>query len=274
MVEACAGRRRPSRRVLPGPAASPTSFGSRRSSTRAASAACYLVTGHVKWHRPPEYYAGSRWRGRRALDGGGAVMNQGIHTLDLLLWLLGDVSRVYAATRTAAHVIEVEDTAVATLEFASDAVGTYEATTTAWPGYRRRVEISGDQGTIVIEHDRVIAADLKPGAQPFEVSAAASSAESAGLAGGVGREPAPARDRGLPRSPPDRPSSRLRRPRGPAQRRPRRGPLRIGSDERAGSALRRSLSAASLTARPRGPPVPRARPPPPAPRGPPRWFGS
>lgn len=139
----------------------------------------HLATAHVKWHRPPEYYAGSRWRGRRALDGGGAVMNQGIHTLDLLLWLLGDVARVYAATRTAAHAIEVEDTAVATLEFASDAVGTYEASTTAYPGYRRRVEISGDQGTIVIEHDRVIAADLKPGAPPFAVSAAAGSAESA-----------------------------------------------------------------------------------------------
>lgn len=139
----------------------------------------HLATAHVKWHRPPEYYSGSRWRGRRALDGGGAVMNQGIHTIDLLLWLLGDVRRVFAATRTAAHAIEVEDTAVATLEFASDAVGTYEATTTAWPGYRRRVEISGDQGTIVIEHDRVIAADLKPGAPPFEASVAAGSAESA-----------------------------------------------------------------------------------------------
>lgn len=139
----------------------------------------HLATAHVKWHRPPEYYAGSRWRGTWALDGGGAAMNQGIHTLDLLLWLLGDVGRVYAATRTAAHAIEVEDTAVATLEFASDAVGTYEATTTAYPGYRRRVEISGDQGTIVIEHDRVIAADLKPGAPPFEASVAAGSAESA-----------------------------------------------------------------------------------------------
>jgi predicted dehydrogenase len=138
----------------------------------------HLATAHVKWHRPPEYYSGSRWRGTWALDGGGAVMNQGIHTLDLLLWLLGDVARVYAATRTAAHAIQVEDTAVATLEFASNAVGTYEATTTAYPGYRRRVEISGDQGTIVIEHDRVIAADLKPGALPFEVSLAAGSAES------------------------------------------------------------------------------------------------
>jgi UDP-N-acetyl-2-amino-2-deoxyglucuronate dehydrogenase len=138
-----------------------------------------LATAHVKWYRPPEYYAASRWRGTWALDGGGAVMNQGIHTLDLLLWLLGDVVRIQAATQTALHAIEVEDTAVAVLEFRSDALGTYEATTTAFPGDRRRVEISAAQGTIRIEHDRVVAADFRPGAAPFAVSGSASAAESA-----------------------------------------------------------------------------------------------
>src|SRR5215813_4759697 len=73
-----------------------------------------VCSGHVKWYRPPEYYANSRWRGRRALDGGGALMNQGVLTIDLLLWLLGDVERVYARTLTAVHTIEVEDTVVAT----------------------------------------------------------------------------------------------------------------------------------------------------------------
>jgi UDP-N-acetyl-2-amino-2-deoxyglucuronate dehydrogenase len=139
----------------------------------------HLATAHVKWHRPPEYYSGSRWRGTWALDGGGAVMNQGIHTLDLLLWLLGDVSRVQAITRTAVHSIQVEDTAVALLEFKGGGVGTYEATTAAFPGYRRRVEISGDRGTVVIEHDRVVAADLKPGEAPFGVSRPAGGSESA-----------------------------------------------------------------------------------------------
>ncbi len=110
-----------------------------------------LADARVKWYRPPEYYAQSLWRGTWALDGGGALMNQGIHTVDLLLWLLGDVRRVYARTLAAMHAIDVEDTAVAVLEFASGAVATLEATTAAWPGYDRRVAISGTLGTVVIE---------------------------------------------------------------------------------------------------------------------------
>jgi predicted dehydrogenase len=138
-----------------------------------------LVNGHVKWYRPPEYYGTSRWRGTWALDGGGAVMNQGIHTLDLMLHLLGDVASVSARARAVRHAIEVEDTAVATLEFRSGALGTFEATTAAYPGYKRRLEISGERGTIVVEHDRVIAADLASGSPPFAPSAAAAVGESA-----------------------------------------------------------------------------------------------
>jgi predicted dehydrogenase len=120
-----------------------------------------LVSARVKWYRPPEYYSGSRWRGTWALDGGGALINQGVHTLDLLLWLLGDVERVYAKAITAFHQIETEDTLVATLEFASGVLGTLEATTSIYPGYTRRLELTGSEGTLVIEHDRIIAADLR-----------------------------------------------------------------------------------------------------------------
>lgn len=120
-----------------------------------------LVDASVKWYRPPEYYANSRWRGTLALDGGGALMNQGIHTIDLLLWLLGDVSRVQARVATLLHPIESEDTATALLEFARGAIGVFRATTAAYPGYPRRVEISGTEGTVVLEHDRIIAADLR-----------------------------------------------------------------------------------------------------------------
>src|SRR5918997_869229 len=88
-------------------------------------------------------------------------MNQGVHTADLLLWLMGDVRRVYARAVTALHEIEVEDTVVATLEFESGAVGTLEAATSVFPGYRRRVELTGSEGTLVLEHDRLVAVDLR-----------------------------------------------------------------------------------------------------------------
>jgi UDP-N-acetyl-2-amino-2-deoxyglucuronate dehydrogenase len=120
-----------------------------------------LASARVKWYRPPDYYGQSRWRGTWALDGGGALMNQGIHTVDLLQWIFGPVSRVTARTKTSLHQIEVEDIAVAVLEFANGALGTLEATTAAYPGYKRRVELTGTEGTLVLEHDRLIAADLR-----------------------------------------------------------------------------------------------------------------
>jgi UDP-N-acetyl-2-amino-2-deoxyglucuronate dehydrogenase len=120
-----------------------------------------LVSARVKWYRPPEYYSGSRWRGTWALDGGGALMNQGVHTVDLLLWLMGHAERVYAKAITALHDVAVEDTVVATVEFASGAIGTLEAATSVYPGYRRRVELTGSEGTVILEHDRIISADLR-----------------------------------------------------------------------------------------------------------------
>src|SRR5436853_65480 len=88
-----------------------------------------LADARVKWYRPPDYYANSRWRGTLALDGGGALINQAVHTIDLLLWLFGDVTRVQARTSTALHEIEAEDTVVAILEFASGVLGVLKATT-------------------------------------------------------------------------------------------------------------------------------------------------
>jgi predicted dehydrogenase len=141
-----------------------------------------LASARVKWYRPPEYYAGSRWRGTTALDGGAALINQGIHTVDLLRWLLGPVTRVKAVTATQLHDIEGEDTALALLEFASGAVATFEAATCAFPGYPRRVELTTTAGTISIEGDAIAAADLRepvPGLlDPAEGAQAAASAAS------------------------------------------------------------------------------------------------
>lgn len=140
-----------------------------------------LVEAAVKWYRPPEYYSGSKWRGTLALDGGGALMNQGIHTIDLLIYLLGDITRVQSVTKTALHDIESEDTCVATLEFASGAVGVLHATTAAFPGYARRVEITGTEGTVCIEPDRITRLDLRNPStlaeqiEPADQNASASS---------------------------------------------------------------------------------------------------
>ena len=120
-----------------------------------------LIDARVKWYRSPGYYSESKWRGTLALDGGGALINQAVHTLDLLLWLFGDVVRVQARTATMMHAIQGEDTAIALLEFVSGALGTVLATTAAFPGYPRRVEATGTQGTLILEHDRIIAADLR-----------------------------------------------------------------------------------------------------------------
>ena len=138
-----------------------------------------LASARVRWYRPPEYYGDSRWRGTWALDGGGALMNQGIHTVDLLLWLLGPVGRVSALTATQLHAIEVEDTIVAWLQFTNGAVATFEATTAAYPGYRRRLELTTTGGTLILEHDRVIAADTRePYDEPGTLAAADTNASA------------------------------------------------------------------------------------------------
>jgi predicted dehydrogenase len=141
-----------------------------------------LVDARVKWYRPPGYYSGSKWRGTFALDGGGALINQAIHTVDLLLYLLGDVARVQARTATVLHKIEAEDTAVAALEFASGAVGTLLATTAAYPGYPRRIEITGSEGTVILEHDRIITADFKNPPDDLAAISAGDSNQSASSA--------------------------------------------------------------------------------------------
>ncbi len=115
-----------------------------------------LGDAYVKWFRTQAYYDSGAWRGTWELDGGGALMNQAIHSVDLLAWLMGPVTEVRAQTATLAHErIAVEDTAVATLRFANGALGVIEASTAAYPGYLKRIEIHGDQGTAVMEEEDI-----------------------------------------------------------------------------------------------------------------------
>ena len=115
----------------------------------------------VKWYRTQQYYDSGVWRGTWKLDGGGALMNQAIHSVDLLLWLMGDVAEVTAMTGLVAHEkIEVEDVAVAALRFKNGALGLLEATTAAYPGYLKRIELHGDKGSAVIEEEDVVKWDF------------------------------------------------------------------------------------------------------------------
>ena len=107
-----------------------------------------MISASVPWFRPQSYYDSADWRGTWAEDGGGALMNQAIHTLDLVQWLAGPVCEVSAATACLAHErIEVEDVAVATLRFRSGALGVFSASTAMWPGSPAELLISGTRGT-------------------------------------------------------------------------------------------------------------------------------
>ena len=116
---------------------------------------------YMKFNRSQEYYNTGGWRGTKAMDGGGALMNQGIHGVDLLLYLAGDVKSVYAVSKTLARQIEVEETLSAVLEFKSGATGVIQATTSVYPGYPRRLELNGDKGTIVLEEGNLIRWDME-----------------------------------------------------------------------------------------------------------------
>lgn len=112
---------------------------------------------YVKWWRSQEYYDSGGWRGTWALDGGGAYMNQAIHNVDLLYWLMGDIAEVQAVTDTLAHErIEVEDAGVAAVRFCNGALGTLEATTAAYPGLLKKTEIHGTAGSAIVEQDDIL----------------------------------------------------------------------------------------------------------------------
>lgn len=113
-----------------------------------------MARGTVKWFRSQEYYSDSGWRGTLNLDGGGALINQSIHTLDLLIWLLGDLKCVFGLKDTLTHDgIEAEDNLVATLKFESGALGQFEASTSIIPQQPRTIEINGSNGTVTLKGD-------------------------------------------------------------------------------------------------------------------------
>lgn len=116
-----------------------------------------MASCQMRWSRSQAYYDSAAWRGTWELDGGGCLMNQGIHSIDLLIHLVGQPVAVAAFQGPVTHKrIEVEDNLAATVRFANGAVGTIEASTSCSPGFPRRIDISGEKGTISIEDNRII----------------------------------------------------------------------------------------------------------------------
>jgi UDP-N-acetyl-2-amino-2-deoxyglucuronate dehydrogenase len=133
---------------------------------------------HTKWYRSQEYYDSGDWRGTWALDGGGALMNQSVHYVDMLQYMMGEVDEVSAYCATLAHErIEVEDVAVASLKFKNGAIGLLEGNTSAFPGFCTRLDIYGADGGIVIEDDKI--RDRKFRAEGEEVGFYGSTAKKA-----------------------------------------------------------------------------------------------
>ena len=116
----------------------------------------FMGDAHIKWFRDQEYYDSGAWRGTLALDGGGVLINQAIHTIDLLQWFMGDVESIYGITGTLTHKrLEGEDNAMAVVKYESGAMGVIEGSTSIQPALPRSIELHGKNGTIWLKGDDV-----------------------------------------------------------------------------------------------------------------------
>lgn len=140
---------------------------------------------YIKWFRGQDYYDSGAWRGTLALDGGGVLINQAIHTIDLLQWFMGDVESIYGITGTLTHKrLEGEDNAVAVVKYKSGALGVIEGSTSIQPALPRSIGIHGKNGTITLNGDdvKIIKADEKePEKQEINSTASGASSPLAGF---------------------------------------------------------------------------------------------
>lgn len=114
-----------------------------------------MASAYLKYYRSPEYYKSAGWRATWEYDGGGCLMNQGIHGVDLIAWLMGGIKKISAFTRTQLHDIAVEDAAVAAVEFANGAVGVIEGSTCCQPAQSPRFEIYCEKGSIIFDSETI-----------------------------------------------------------------------------------------------------------------------
>lgn len=120
-----------------------------------------LADAYLKYYRTKEYYSSAGWRATWELDGGGSLMNQGVHGIDLVTWMAGEVESVYAKTAALLHNIEVEDTAVAVVKYKSGAFGVIEGTTSVYPAQSTRLEIHCEKGSVIFGDDGILEWKLK-----------------------------------------------------------------------------------------------------------------
>ncbi|MGM0459941.1 MAG: Gfo/Idh/MocA family protein [Bacteroidota bacterium] len=146
----------------------------------------FMASASVKWFRDQQYYDQSDWRGTFALDGGGAVINQSIHTIDLLQWMLGDVESVYGYTANASHSdIEAEDNATATIRFQNGVIAVFQASTSIVPAQERRIEFNGEKGTLLLRGDKLT---VKTGVKITGSPGVSHSTGASGPLEGLGHE--------------------------------------------------------------------------------------
>lgn len=133
-----------------------------------------MGNAYVNWFRNDAYYSTSAWKGTLRADGGGALINQGIHTIDLLLDLMGEVKNVYGQVQTTLYPIEGEDLGAALVNFQNGALGNITAATALYPGYPERIEIFGTEGSAILEGGKLTAWNVK-GQPAMEIAAEAAS---------------------------------------------------------------------------------------------------
>lgn len=143
----------------------------------------YLMEVSMKYYRTPEYFLEGGWRGTWAMDGGGALMNQGIHGISLMLMLMGPVRSIRASVKTLAHDIEVEDTALAILEFENGALGSVVGTTSCAPGFDRRISVHGEKGSVILCEEEIERWDVAGETWTGEATGAESTASNPGAFG-------------------------------------------------------------------------------------------
>ncbi len=135
----------------------------------------YIANAALKNYRGQDYYDSGAWRGTWKVDGGGPFMQQAAHTLDLMVWMMGRPSQIFAFTNTVAHDIEVEDMGHAIVKYENGAQGVLEASTVVQPGYPTRIEIHGEKGSIIFTENEILEWDISGVDKPESDSGSSSS---------------------------------------------------------------------------------------------------